>query len=275
MRCRECGLELDERDRLRNGAYQCPECGTIHHTASSSKASPSPWRNQRGRRSASAADVLQKRLWVLPLWIWAAIILVILIAAILLIALGGNKADPGTPAAQDTPVTEAQNYPEIVASDDDADDGIDAGIDSGAEVENVAETPQPATQAVETAGHTGITVNDFLVSFNWAIGQLNYTSSLSAPTEGTNSNGEQTLSYDFEDWFHVVLTVDTDSSAIRHAVATSSAEVSKADNQKMLSGFVTVMYCFDTSLSGKKALRELNAMIADNMLTYGTSSIVA
>lgn len=272
MRCRECGLELDERDRLRNGAYQCPECGTIHHTASSRKASPSPWRGQRRRRPASAADVLQQRLWVLPLWSWAAIVLVVLIAAILLLTLGGHKAapaEPGAPSVEDMTQNETQEYPEIVASEEDADIGAESDFGS------VAQTAPPVSQAAETNGHTGITSNDFLVSFDWAVGNLKYTSALSAPTEGTNSNGEQTLSYDFEDWFNVVLTIDTNSSAIRHAIATATADVSQADNQKMLAGFVTVLYCFDTSLSGSKALSELNAMIADNRHTYGTSSFVA
>ena len=272
MRCRECGLELDERDRLRNGAYQCPECGTIHHTASSSKASPSPWRSQRRRRPASAADVLQQRRWVLPLWSWAAIVLVILIAVILLLTLGGHKAEPADPNAstvQQRSVTYVQEYDEIVVTEG------EAGIDSEADVGGVPESAPPVVQAAETAGHTGITANDFLVSFDWAMGNMKYTSALSAPTEGTNSNGEQTLSYDFEDWFNVVLTIDTNSSAVRHAIATASADVSQPGNRKMLAGFVAVMYSFDTSLSASKALSELNAMIADNLHTYGTSSIVA
>ena len=265
MRCRECGLELDERDRLRNGAYQCPECGAIYHTASSRKASPSPWRSQHRRRSASVGDVLQRKYWVLPLWGWAAIVLAVLIAAILMLTLGGRStapAKPEMPSVEDAPLTESQ-APGDADSEEETEEGGTEDI-----LPTVPET-------VATAGHTGITKNDFLVSFDWAMSKLKYSSALNLVSDDTSASGEQILSYDFEDWFNIVLTIDPNSSEIRYAVATVAEEVSQEDNQQMLGGFITVMYCFDNTLTASKALSELKGMIADNVRTYGTSSFVA
>ena len=271
MRCRECGLELDERDLLRNGAYQCPECGTIHHTASSRKASPSPWRRQQRRRSAFAAgDVLTRKYWLLPLWSYIAILLVVLIAAILLLTPGSQKsapANPEMPAAEDTPLIETQTSPEDAAEGD-----ADTGDADGGETENAVSS---SPEAPATDGHTGISADDFAVSFDWAMNSLKYTSALSLVSNETNASGEGVRRYEYEDWFSVVLTIDTNTSRVRHAIATVSAAESNADSQRMLAAFVTTLYCFDTTLKATKGLSELNGMLADNVRTYGTSAFVA
>ena len=273
MRCRECGLELDERDRLRNGAYQCPECGTIYHTASSRKASPSPWRRQQHRsRSAAIMDVFTRRYWLLPLWSYIAIVLVVLIALILLLTLGGGKdsiAKPEMPVAEDPLQIEENPVYDGDLPSEDADDADDAG-DADADT-----SPISAPEPIEAAGHTGISTGDFSVSFDWAMGKLKYKAALTSVSDEVNASGQHVYTYTFEDWYTVVMTIDTNTSAIRSAVATVSAAESNEASTRMLAAFTTTLYCFDTSLSGTKAQSEVKGMLSDNMRTYGTNAFVA
>ena len=271
MRCRECGLELDERDRLRNGAYQCPECGTIHHTASSSKASPSPWRRQRRRsRSASVVDALTRRYWLLPAWGYIAIVLVVLVALILLLSLGGGKdsaANPEMPIVDDIPQT--------VESQDSLQDSPDELPAESEDTQGEENALPAAPKTIEAAGHTGIGVNDFSVSFDWAMGKLKYSSALTSVSDEINASGEHVYNYAYEDWFTVVLAVDSNTSAIRSAVATLSAAESNQESTRMLSAFTTMLYCFDNTLGATKAQSEVKGMLADNVRTYGTNAFVA
>ena len=280
MRCRECGLELDERDLLRNGAYQCPECGTIHHTATSRKASPSPYRRgKRRKQSSPAVEILTRRVWLLPLWSYIAIALAVVIAVILLLTLGGKSSTPqpggDMPAAVDTPISDATSAP-VDSAEDETGDGANAGATANPVDTMDAGNTLPAEPALPTSnGHTGITGDDFSVSFDWAMSMLESTSTLKLVSNETNANGEEVRSYDFEDWFHVVMAIDPSNSAIRSAVATVSESESKADSTNMIRGFITTLYCFDTSLNATKAQSEVNGMLTDNVRTYGTSSFVA
>ena len=265
MRCRACGLELDERDLKRNGAYQCPECGTIHHTAISSRVSPSPWRRKRRVRFAANDNVFTRKFWLLPLWGWIGIaVLVIAIALILLLPLGGKDAkapsNPDMPAATDEPIIETS--PDISTEEINPDGDITSNVGAA-----------PAAPA--TSGHTGIGVNDFIVSFDWAMSYLKYSASLQLTSEQTSSSGELIQTYSYEDWYQLTLTVDPSTNQIRSAAATVPEDESGANAARMRNAFISMLYGFDTTLNATKAGSEVDGMMADSVRTYGTSSMVA
>lgn len=298
MKCRECGLELDERDLTRSGAYQCPECGTVNHTASSTRKSPSPWRRRRKRRyGGGIGDMATRRLWVLPMWAWAVIVLLVIAAVIVAVTLGRphSSEDTDMPAVLDVPVTESQ-----VTDDEPA--GEDGG--SGAnDADNaiVEPTDAPVVETVESNGHTGVSADNLVVSFDWAMNYLKYESTLNLVSEDTNAAGEVVQSYRFEDWLDVSLTLDTATSNIRAATATASMTEPEAPSpteaatetegeagtegagetpavsseKRMKDAFVSLLYAFDTSLTAGSASREVEGMLQDSMRTYGTSSMVA
>ena len=265
MRCRECGLELDARDQLRSGAYQCPECGTIHHTASSSRVSPSPWRRKR-RRGAGIGGVFTRKLWVLPVWGWTAIVLAVVIALVLIFVPNWTRedlSDTNMPAAQDVPINE--DLP-----------GTDGTLDDGTSGE-AAESPisEPVSEAPEASGHTNITVDNLVVSFDWAMSYLKYESTLSLVSSETNAAGETVQTYRFDDWLDISLTLDSATSNIRYATASVADGENGENDQRMRHAFVSLLYAFDNGLTATAATREVNGMLEDNVRTYGTNTFVA
>ena len=255
MRCRECGLELDERDQLRNGAYQCPECGTIHHTAASSRVSPSPWR--RKRRSALPSDegVLTRRVWALPMWSWIVIAAAVIAALVLLLVFGGRfsaPSNPEMPTTQDIPLTDGDTSPEGSPEEgaplDGAEDALLSELDG-------------QTQAQAT-GSTNVAANDFLVGFEWAMSYLNYTSTTNLASEETLPSGETVQNYSYEDWLHFVITLEPGSSIIRSCVASADSGAS-ADMTRITAAFVCALYGIDNTMTAGSASAEINTMLND------------
>ena len=285
MRCRECGLELDERDQLRNGAYQCPECGTIHHTAASSRVSPSPWRRKRRSALPSDENFLKRKLWVLPVWIWIAIVLVAVAAVILVLTFTGKTAAPDNtdmPPVQDIPLEDGQT-----GSQEDGSPITDAEDALLSELEN----PSGAQ-----TGQTGVAPNDFLVSFEWAMSYLEYKSPLTLISEETGVDGALIRSYSYEDWLNLNMTLDPNSLMIRSIVATadggesSAADPSTGDENadaeptaaveskaetRMTASFVCVLYGLDNTLSASGARTEIRSMLADSTRTLERSNFTA
>ena len=262
MRCRECGLELDERDRLPSGAYQCPECGAIHHTASSSKVSPSPWRRKRRNSFSSPADMLRERRFGLPLWSWLAIALAAIIAIVVVIVLLTSRPGDGNsdvPAAVDVPIGEATAEPgsELAAPIDDAEEALltDAAGDAGA-----------ANSA--PAANTGVALNDFQVGFDWAMNRLNFTSTLTEGGTESGVNGEIIGNYTFADWCQVRLTLDPQGTVIQSATITAKLADGATDNTPVLAAFVSAIYGLDNTISATAVRDEVTAMIADNSRVY-------
>lgn len=263
MTCRECGTQLDESNLLRNGAYQCPECGAIYHTANSSRTSPSPWRRGRKRGFAQAPGVLQRRLWVLPLWSWLAIALAVVVAVVILVlALSGSPADPSdsnVPAEPTAPVADDR-----LAADPTAQDDLPSKEDGNA-------LPEPPAA---TSSNTGISVNDFVVSFDWAMSYLKYTNTLQLSSEEI-VNGQRVRTYTYENWFDLRLTLGDDESVIQSAVATAGEDANDASNRRRAAAFVSLLYSFNNKLSATDGLKEINAMLEDNSRTYSSSSFTA
>lgn len=265
MRCRECGLELDERDRLPNGAYQCPECGAIHHTASSSKVSPSPWRRKRGNSFSSPTDVLWERRFGLPVWSWLAIALAALIVIVVVIVLltSHTGSDAGDmPAAADVPVAETTVEPgsELAEPIDGAEEALlnDAGAASGA----------PAT-------NTGVALNDFIVSFDWAMNRLNLTGASTLASTETGANGEVIQNFNYADWCQVRLTLDSQGSIIQSATVTAQLAEGATDNTPVLAAFVSAIYGLDNTVNAVSTRDEVASMIADPSHTYQRDAFTA
>lgn len=267
MRCKVCGLELDERDLTRGGAYQCPECGTVNHTASSTRKSPSPWRRSRRSRryGGGIGSVVTRKLWILPAWAWAVIVLAVIAAVIVTVTLVGSPSGekPEMPAALDVPISEAP----VTDDEPSGEDGADSAI--------VEPTEAPVVETVESNGHTGVTADNLTVSFDWAMNYLKYESSLTLVSEDTNAAGEVVRSYSFEDWLDVSLTIDTATSNIRAATATVAEGENEDSEKRMKNAFVSLLYAFDTSLTASTASKEVDGMLQDSVRTYGTSSMVA
>lgn len=265
MRCRECGLELDARDRLPNGAYQCPECGAIYHTASSSRVSPSPWRRRRKNPFGTAADVLTERHFGLPLWAWsAAVAIVLIIALILLLNLGGGKKDgtgeAGGADVSDAGMVEATVEPSVPL-DLSAGDASDA---EGAE-EQPPEAPESTPITVNsTTGNTGVKLNDFTVGFDWAMSRLKYNEMLTLQSSDVSTTGENVNTYVFQDWFTLQLVVIPDSEIIRSATATAQLEAGSADNTRAVNALAVTMYAFDNTVTPNYARSQLSKMIGNN-----------
>lgn len=267
MRCRECGLELEERDQLRNGAFQCPECGTIHHTASSSRVSPSPWRRKRRSALPSGDNVLMRKIWLLPLWSWIAIALVVVAALVLLLTFGGKASDPAEPSMpvpQDIPLNGDQDAPEDSTEND----------SPTTDAENALLSELEGETAVSTK-HTGVKANDFVVSFEWAMSYLNYTSHLNKVSEETGPGGQLIQTYRYEDWFDVVLTLDPETSNVRTAVATATEGATDDDTLRMTAAFVCTLYGLDNTLNANAGKTEIEAMIADNAYVYSRNPYTA
>ena len=289
MRCRECGLELDERDQLQNGAYQCPECGTIHHTASSSKASPSPWRRKRGSALTIDESPLKRRLWVLPLWSWIVIALVAVTAIVLVLTLTLRSPAPDDidmPPVQDIPLSEDQT-------------GSNADGAPITDAENALLGDLEGQTGVEVK-RTNTAINDFLVSFEWSMNYLNYKSPLTLISEETGLDGSLVRSYSYEDWLNLNMTLDPDTLIIRSIVATANGDeasaaapdaadgaeadateaepTARAESEaetRMLAGFVCTMYSVDTSLSASGTRTELKTMLADSTRTLTGTGFTA
>ena len=285
MRCRECGLELDARDQLPNGAYQCPECGTIHHTASSSKASPSPWRRKRGSALTIKESPLKRKLWVLPLWSWIAIALVAVIAIVLVLTFTLRSPatdDSNMPSVQDIPLNDGP---------------VDSGDENGAAITDAenALLNDLNTQPEAEVKRTNTAINDFLVSFEWSMKYLNYNSPLTLLSEETGLDGSLVRSYSYEDWLNLNVTLDPDSHIIRSVVATADGdEASTADTAegetseaeptaaveskaetRMLVGFVCTLYSVDNSLSASGTRAQLKTMLADSTRTLTGAGFTA
>lgn len=256
MRCRQCGLELDERDRLRNGAYQCPECGAIHHTASSSRKSPSPWRKRKNSNPfASPASALTQRFFGLPLWAWGAIAVAVIVAIVLLVCLGGRADKPAAdmPAAQDAPILEVTANP--------------GGPSDATASTDTSEAAEPTAEPTASR-NTGVQLNDFLVSFDWAMNYLNYNATLTLSSTETADDGSTVQNYTFDSWLELVLTLDPTTNVVRSARVDAHIEEGATDNTPVLAAFVSAMYGLDNTVNATEARTEVEAMIADPTRAY-------
>ena len=269
MRCEKCGAELDRRDRLRDGAYRCPECGAIRPAPSFRRKSPSPYRRKRGNCFAPAGNIFTRRYFRLPLWSWLVLLLAVIAAIVLIVTLGGRKA---APANDEMPVPEDVVLSVAPASGTPLPTG--APLNDSAADATGAPQGQIAAQTASTAT-TGTALNDFLTGFDWAMSYLKYDSSLTLASTQSDSSGGTVNRYTFADWLELQLTIDPATNLIRSATATAQLEEGSTDNLRALASLAAVMYGLDKTLSGGACRSELEAMVADNSRSFSASSFTA
>lgn len=266
MRCRVCGLELEAQDKLRNGAYRCPECGTIHHTASSSRKSPSPWRKRRGGL-AQRENPLTRRLLGLPLWGWLAALAVVIAVVIVIVlfvapALGSSGDAPAEggdmPAAPDVALTDAPAAPEQTP-------GTAASPEASASVGEGILIP-----AGSSGKSTGIALNDFVVGFEWAMNYLKYTDSLVDAGQSGSAR-----SYTYSDWIDVSVTLDASGSVIQSLQVTARLAEGATDSTPIVAAFVSALYGLDNTTNANIVRSEIMAMLSDSSRAYGKNSFTA
>lgn len=86
MRCRQCGSEIPQR-YLKLDAFKCPSCGKLYRRKQAAQQTIAPDGSrkpaQAKRRKSSAGSVLRsilmKKLWILPVWAWLAIVLFLIV----------------------------------------------------------------------------------------------------------------------------------------------------------------------------------------------------
>lgn len=259
MRCRNCGLELEAQDKLRNGAYRCPMCGTIHHTASSSRRSPSPWRRHRSA-VAREENPLTRRYFGFPLWsmLAAGLALVLIVVIIVLLVRGGASKpaeEVGTPGATDVPATSETVDPNAGAA--------------------ALESAPVAPEATPTTGSTGVALNDFLVSFDWAMDYLEFNDRLTLVDTKTATDGSIIQTYSFSDWYDLELTLAADGVTIRAASSTGRVPAGSTDSLRVQKAFVSELYSFDNTINAVACRSEVEAMMADNTRAYGKTNFSA
>ncbi len=262
MRCRECGLELDERDRLRNGAYQCPECGAIYHTASSSRVSPSPYRRRRRNPFGSFLDALTERRFGLPLWAWIAAAAVVLILALILIfnLIGGRGSAADDTGSSGSQAVEATDEPGVPLDQPLSDAG-----DADGAIETAPAAPETTPIAINSSSNlTGVRLNDFTVGFDWAMSKLKYSESLTLQSSDTSTSGDMVNTYSFQDWYSLQLVLVPDSEVIRSGTATVQLEVGSADNTRALGALAATMYALDNTITPSYARTQLSKMVTNN-----------
>lgn len=270
MRCRVCGLELTAEDKLRNGAYKCPECGTIHETATSSRKSPSPWRKHKSAL-IQEENPLKRRYLGFPLWslIVAAVVLVLVIIIIVLI-----MRKPAQPADESVAGDVSAAATEAVAAQT---PGVSASADTVGSVAQAVPEAQvtPEWTVTPVNGSTGTALNDFLVSFNWAMDYLSYDGTLTLGVTQPQTDGTSVQSYSFGDWFDLKLTLAADGTTIKAASSTARLETGSTDTLRVEAAFVCELYGLNNTVSPGACRKEVQAMMADSTRAYGENNFSA
>ena len=223
----------------------------MHHTASSRRSSPSPWRRKRRSSFASNENIFTRKFWLLPLWSWIAIAAVVIAAIVLLAVFGLPTSDPAN-----------SNVPP--ANDATAADGAQPSADETPEIYtdidvNAEALPTEPAQNAPAAKETGVIANDFMVSFEWAMNYMRYGAPISLVSEETGSGGEKVRTYSYEDWLSFSLALNPETNVIRTVTATANA----SNGSRVVTAFVCMLYGIDNSMDANTCASRINSLLSD------------